>query len=130
MTLNDIPPLNAALNATATVLITAGFVFIKRGQREEHKVTMLCAGVISALFLVGYVTHKVLKGAAAGPGEALVGVQPGAGQNDADGRRSREQFQLLPSARLEMVHAARVQALPLNASGKTEREKREGRQST
>ncbi len=71
MTLNDIPPLNAALNATATVLITAGFVFIKRGQREEHKVTMLCAGVISALFLVGYVTHKVLKGAAAGPGEAL-----------------------------------------------------------
>jgi putative membrane protein len=60
MTVHDIPTLNAALNATATVLITAGFVFIKRGQRDLHRATMLTAGVVSALFLVGYVTHKIL----------------------------------------------------------------------
>jgi len=60
MTVHDIPTLNAALNATATVLILAGFALIKRGQRDAHRATMLTAGVVSALFLVGYVTHKIL----------------------------------------------------------------------
>jgi putative membrane protein len=60
MTVSDIPTLNAALNATATVLITLGFIFIKQGKREIHRACMLTAGVVSALFLVGYVTHKIL----------------------------------------------------------------------
>ena len=60
MTIQDIPTLNAALNATATVLITYGFIFIKRGNREAHRACMLTAGAVSAVFLVGYVTHKVL----------------------------------------------------------------------
>jgi len=60
MTVHDIPTFNAALNATATVLILTGLVLIKRGQREAHRVTMLTAGVVSAVFLVGYVTHKIL----------------------------------------------------------------------
>jgi len=60
MTVHDIPTLNAALNATATVLILTGFVLIKRGARDAHRATMLTAGVVSAIFLVGYVTHKVL----------------------------------------------------------------------
>ncbi len=60
MTVHDIPTLNAALNATATVLILTGFVLIKRGARDAHRATMLTAGVVSALFLVGYVTHKIL----------------------------------------------------------------------
>ncbi|SDR70704.1 DUF420 domain-containing protein [Opitutus sp. GAS368] len=60
MTVHDIPTLNAALNATATVLITAGYVFIKRGQRDLHRAAMMSASVVSALFLVGYVTHKIL----------------------------------------------------------------------
>ncbi|MEY2879926.1 MAG: hypothetical protein RLZZ15_2306 [Verrucomicrobiota bacterium] len=60
MTVRDIPALNAALNALATVLITAGFVFIKTGRREAHRRAMLAAGTVSAVFLVGYVTHKIL----------------------------------------------------------------------
>ena len=60
MTVQDIPTLNAALNATATVLITAGFILIKLGRREAHRAAMLTAGAVSALFLVGYVTHKIL----------------------------------------------------------------------
>ncbi len=60
MTVHDIPTLNAALNATATVLITAGFVFIKLGQRDLHRAAMMSATVVSTLFLVGYVTHKIL----------------------------------------------------------------------
>ena len=60
MTIQDIPTLNAALNATATVLITLGFIFIKQGKREAHRASMLTAGFVSAIFLVGYVTHKIL----------------------------------------------------------------------
>ena len=71
MTLQDIPGLNAALNALATVLITVGFVQIKAAQRasdpvrrnariQTHRRLMLAAGAVSAVFLVGYVTHKIL----------------------------------------------------------------------
>ncbi len=71
MTLNDIPALNAGLNALATVLMTAGFIFIKSGNKTAHRASMLSAGVVSAIFLVGYLGHKVLKGMAAGAGEAV-----------------------------------------------------------
>ena len=60
MTVHDIPTLNAALNATATLLITLGFILIKLGKRDAHRAAMLTAGAVSALFLIGYVTHKVL----------------------------------------------------------------------
>ena len=60
MTIRDIPTLNAALNGTATVLITIGFILIKQGRKNAHRRTMLTAGFVSAAFLVGYVTHKIL----------------------------------------------------------------------
>lgn len=71
MTIQDIPALNAALNAVATLLMTAGFVFIMRARGEidpmrraarirSHRACMLSAGTVSAVFLVGYVTHKIL----------------------------------------------------------------------
>ncbi len=60
MSVNDIPALNACLNAVATVLMTFGFIFIKRGDRDTHRKMMLSAGGVSALFLVGYVAHKIL----------------------------------------------------------------------
>lgn len=71
MTIQDIPALNAGLNALATVLMTAGFAFIHSGHKSAHRACMISAGVVSAVFLVGYVTHKYLKGAAAGAGEAI-----------------------------------------------------------
>ncbi|WP_415910452.1 DUF420 domain-containing protein [Oleiharenicola sp. Vm1] len=71
MTLNAIPAFNAALNGLATILITIGFVLIKQRKERAHRAVMLSAGVVSAVFLVGYLTHKALKGAAAGAGEAL-----------------------------------------------------------
>lgn len=71
MTLNDIPALNAGLNALATALMTAGFIFIKSGNKTAHRASMLSAGIVSAVFLVGYLTHKALKGMQAGAGEAI-----------------------------------------------------------
>jgi putative membrane protein len=60
MTVHDLPPIEATLNGIATVLITAGFIFIKRGDRNAHRACMLSAAVASALFLVFYVTYHVL----------------------------------------------------------------------
>lgn len=82
MSINDIPALNAALNGLATVLITLAYVQIKAAQRAgdadarsarivKHRQLMIAAGIVSAVFLVGYLTHKALKGAAAGAGEAI-----------------------------------------------------------
>ncbi|MBT5903378.1 MAG: DUF420 domain-containing protein [Opitutaceae bacterium] len=71
MSIDDIPALNACLNAIATVLMVTGFVFIKRGNQAAHRKCMLSAGVVSAIFLVGYVGHKELKRQAAGVGEAI-----------------------------------------------------------
>jgi putative membrane protein len=60
MTVHDIPALNATLNGIATVLISTGFVLIKTGRIAAHRKVMTTAMVVSAFFLVGYVTHKVL----------------------------------------------------------------------
>lgn len=57
---HDIPALNAALNATATVLMTAGFLFIRKKRIAAHRTCMLSAGFVSAVFLVGYVAHKIM----------------------------------------------------------------------
>jgi putative membrane protein len=60
MTVQDIPALNAALNALATAFMTAGFIFIWRKNVNAHRACMLSAATVSAVFLVGYVTHKIL----------------------------------------------------------------------
>lgn len=60
MTIHDIPALNAALNALAILLISAGFVCIKTGRRQAHRKFMLSACLVSAVFLVSYVLHKIL----------------------------------------------------------------------
>ena len=59
MSAQDLPAINAALNALSAVLLTAGFIFIKRGQRAAHQRCMLAAFTASCVFLVGYVVHKV-----------------------------------------------------------------------
>jgi putative membrane protein len=63
MTAHDIPPINASLNAAATVLISTGFILIKTGHKTAHRAVMLTAAVVSALFLVGYLTyHGMMRG--------------------------------------------------------------------
>jgi len=60
MTVQDIPALNATLNGIATILILTGYGLVKSGRKEAHRKVMLTAGGVSAVFLVGYVTHKAL----------------------------------------------------------------------
>jgi uncharacterized membrane protein YozB (DUF420 family) len=59
MNVTEIPALNALLNATATVLICLGFLFIRNGQKTAHRACMIAALLTSCLFLVGYVGHKI-----------------------------------------------------------------------
>jgi uncharacterized membrane protein YozB (DUF420 family) len=60
MTFHQIPAFNASMNGLATVLIGTGFVLIKTGRRDAHRRCMMAAAVVSALFLVGYVSYHTL----------------------------------------------------------------------
>jgi uncharacterized membrane protein YozB (DUF420 family) len=60
MSVSDLPAVNASLNALATVLLTTGFVFIKQRQVTAHRRCMVSAFVVSCIFLVTYVLHKIL----------------------------------------------------------------------
>ena len=53
---------NAVLNALATVLLVAGWVFIARGQWKAHRAAMIAAFAVSAVFLVCYLTYHYLVG--------------------------------------------------------------------
>ena len=56
----SLPTLNACLNGTATILLTAGFICIKSGKEKAHRSCMVSAFIVSAFFLFFYVLHKWL----------------------------------------------------------------------
>ncbi len=53
----NLPALNATLNATAALLLLAGFVFIRRRQIQAHRFCMLSAFGVSILFLIFYLIY-------------------------------------------------------------------------
>ncbi len=53
----SLPALNATLNATAALLLLAGFVFIRRRQVQAHRFCMLSAFGVSILFLIFYLIY-------------------------------------------------------------------------
>ncbi len=57
MNVSDLPHLNAALNAVATVLILAGFRQIRRGHWRAHATLLIAATITSAAFLVSYLIY-------------------------------------------------------------------------
>ncbi len=59
MDLSVLPPINAALNATATILLVIGRALARRGEIERHRIAMIAAFAVSSLFLLLYVSHKV-----------------------------------------------------------------------
>lgn len=62
MTVYDLPALNATLNATSSVLLITGYLFIRRGERQKHKACMIAALVVSGLFLTSYVIYHAQVG--------------------------------------------------------------------
>jgi len=60
MTAADLPPINASLNALATVLLVSGIIAIKREEKRAHGLLMGATFAVSCVFLVCYVAHKIL----------------------------------------------------------------------
>lgn len=60
MNLHDLPAVNATLNGLSAVLLFAGFVFIKQGNRIAHRNCMIGALVSSAVFLACYLTYHYM----------------------------------------------------------------------
>lgn len=64
--MNDIvtslPAVNASLNSLATLLLVAGWVFIRRRQWRAHRAAMTAAFAVSALFLVCYLVYHAFVG--------------------------------------------------------------------
>ncbi|MFQ5897839.1 MAG: DUF420 domain-containing protein [Candidatus Methylomirabilia bacterium] len=67
--LSALPVVNALLNGTSAVLLTAGYVCIRRRKATAHKTCMVTAFGVSILFLVSYVIYHY-----------QVGSKPFAGQ--------------------------------------------------
>jgi putative membrane protein len=67
-----LPAVNAALNATAAVLLVAGWRAIRGGRRELHRGLMIAACATSALFLVSYLTRVALTGTHRFPGDGAL----------------------------------------------------------
>ena len=57
MDFTDLPALNASLNSVAAVLLTLGYVFIRRGDMQRHRACMLCACGVSTAFLASYLVY-------------------------------------------------------------------------
>ena len=57
LTLRDLPTLNAALNATAAVLLLLGWGLILRRRIDAHRRAMLSAFGCSIVFLVSYLIY-------------------------------------------------------------------------
>lgn len=54
---SSLPAVNASLNALATVLLLAGYFFIRRGKIIAHRNTMLSSFVVSVVFLCCYLVY-------------------------------------------------------------------------
>jgi putative membrane protein len=72
MDVQDLTHVNATLNAISVVFLILAYRFIRAGDKEKHKICMLVAVGVSALFLVGYVTYKANSGFAKFGGEGMI----------------------------------------------------------
>jgi uncharacterized membrane protein YozB (DUF420 family) len=72
MAIQDLPALNATLNALSAVLLTTGYILIRRGRRDLHKRCMLAALATSALFLLSYVIYHLNIGSRPFPGQGAI----------------------------------------------------------
>ena len=60
--LSFMPAVNASLNALSALCLIAGWVAIRRQSMHVHRLLMVSAFVLSAVFLVGYLTYHYVHG--------------------------------------------------------------------
>ena len=74
MELSSLPTLNAVLNSTSAILLTTGYVLIRRRRVTQHRVCMLAAFASSMLFLISYLVYHANVGSVAFTGQGSVRV--------------------------------------------------------
>lgn len=57
-----LPATNAFFNALSAAAVVTGLVFIRKGNRRAHGISMATALIASTLFLAGYILHHTLHG--------------------------------------------------------------------
>jgi len=60
--LEILPTVNATLNGISAVLLSLGYVFIRRKKPHIHKRFMVAAFAVSVLFFISYVTYHASAG--------------------------------------------------------------------
>ena len=72
MSVHDLPTVNAALNATAAVLLVWGYLLIRRKRVQMHRKVMLTAFATSSLFLICYIVYHAQVGSVRFPGTGAI----------------------------------------------------------
>jgi putative membrane protein len=62
MGFQDLPAINAVLNALTTGALVAGYVLIRSGRRLAHRRCMITGVITSAMFLTGYLVYHAHAG--------------------------------------------------------------------
>ncbi|MEM6631183.1 MAG: DUF420 domain-containing protein [Bacteroidota bacterium] len=57
-----LPKINAGINSTVSVLLVMGYIFIRTGNIRMHRISMLSAFGLSAIFLITYVLYHLSVG--------------------------------------------------------------------
>lgn len=72
MTVQDLPAVNACLNALSGLLLVVGYILIRAGRIEQHRQCMIAAFVTSAVFLVCYLVYHAQVGSVRFTREGIV----------------------------------------------------------
>jgi len=72
MSYSDLPLLNASLNALSAVLLTCGWLLIRRRRIAAHRLVMISAFASSCLFLISYVIYHAQIGSKPFPGTGMM----------------------------------------------------------
>lgn len=73
-TISGLPVVNAFLNGTSAVLLTVGYLFIRRRRVRGHKICMGTAFGVSCLFLISYLIHHYEVGSVPFAGQGAIRV--------------------------------------------------------
>jgi uncharacterized membrane protein YozB (DUF420 family) len=72
MTVEDLPALNATLNAVSAILLVTGWTLIRRKRIAQHRRVMIAAFASSVLFLTSYVVYHAQVGSRPYPGTGVL----------------------------------------------------------
>lgn len=72
MDVSGLPAVNAGLNSISTLLLGAGYYFIRNGHRHKHRTMMLAAFGSSCLFLTSYLVYHYHAGSVPFQGQGWI----------------------------------------------------------